>query len=160
MKPSVTTIKSAAVARKTRSVRSSQSALFMTVFVTLIAISAPSFGATKKPLPDTVRLAKSIYLESDDRNQAVLDAASDEFRKWGRFSITDSRDQADLIIRFAGKRGIDKWGNAGFISTDVFLKGNPESVFEAKSAVHIIGKPQHRTISCIKDFKNQLEGKP
>jgi len=118
-----------------------------------------AFAAPKKALPDQLYSAKKIYLNNETEDPDVFDAASEEFTNWGRFSTTTSKDDADLTVRFSRRKGMDKWGNVGFITMDVFLKGSVEPVFQTESAVHIIFEPQRRTITCISNFKMRLEQK-
>jgi hypothetical protein len=46
-------------------------------------------------------------------NEKVLATATDQFTSWGRFAISKSKDDADLVVVFTHKNGIDKWGNLG-----------------------------------------------
>ena len=119
----------------------------------------PAFAAVKKALPDKLFSAKSIYLDNETGNGAVMDEASENFTKWGRFTILSSKEDADLVVVFTHKSGMDVWGNLGFIVMDIFVKGDGESAFQSKSAVHLIFDPQIRTRNCVADFKRALERK-
>jgi hypothetical protein len=120
---------------------------------------ALSPGFAIAPLPIDVQSAKTIYLVNETGNEKVLAAATDQFIKWGRFVISPSKDDADLVITFAHKRGMDKWGNLGITEMDVVLKGQNKPVFTAKDALKLITDPEHPTKACIKDFRKRLESK-
>jgi hypothetical protein len=130
------------------------------MFVVVIMLCIPGLAAPKEvPLPDKVISAKSIYLDNQTGDQAVLDTATDEFTKWGRFAIAKSKDDADLDVVFTHKFGMDKWGNVSSIEMNIFVNGRSEPAFKAKSALKLITAPQHRTKACIADFKKHLERK-
>ncbi|NYF80222.1 hypothetical protein [Granulicella arctica] len=130
------------------------------ILVLVVMLCIPALAYSKRaPLPDQVISAKSIYLDNQSGDSAVLDTATEEFTKWGRFTITNSKDDADLVAVFTHKLGIDKWGNASFIVMDVFIKGHSEDVLETKNAVKLITAPRLRTQACIADFKKRLEPK-
>jgi len=111
------------------------------------------------PLPDKVFSAKSIYLDNQTGHQAVLDAATEEFNKWGRFAIAPSKDDADLVAAFTHSNAMGKWGNIGIIKMDIFLKNSAEPVFHAESNARFILEPQLRTTNCVAYFRDRLEPK-
>jgi hypothetical protein len=129
-------------------------------FVVVIMLCIPGLAASKEvPLPDKVISAKSIFLDNQTGDHAVLDTATDEFTKWGRFAIAKSKDDADLLVVFTHKFGMDKLGNVSFIEMNIFVNGRSEPAFEAKNALKMITAPQHRTKACIADFRKRLERK-
>jgi hypothetical protein len=92
-------------------------------------------------------------------NEKVLATATDQFTIWGRFAISRSKDDADLLVVFTHKNGMDKWGNLGITEMDVFVKGQKEPAFTAKDALKLITDRQHPTKACINDFRKRLEAK-
>jgi hypothetical protein len=92
-------------------------------------------------------------------NEKVLATAMHRFTRWGRFSISQSKDDADLVVLFTHKSGMDRWGNMGITEMDVFVKGQKEPAFIAKDALKLITDPQHPTKACIDDFRKRLEAK-
>jgi hypothetical protein len=115
--------------------------------------------SSNTPIPSAVISAKSVYIVNETGNSNVLKTAYDRFKSWGKFTIVNSRDDADIVVVFAYKNGIDQLGFVGFIKMDVFLKGDSRPVFETKKAGRTIFEPQLRTINCIADFEKHLEHK-
>ncbi len=139
--------------------RSSEVALAKLLLLGIFPSSAvfAASGANKDPLPSSVLSAKSIYLVNETSDAGLLNAASEQFNKWGRFTTVDSGDQADLVIKFRSKNGLDKWGNGGFLVMSVLPRSSNQPAFETKSAVHIIWDRENRTKLCISDFRKYLE---
>jgi hypothetical protein len=130
------------------------------IFLILLILCVPTLASSKTtPLPDKVFSAKTIYLDNQTGHQAVLDAATDEFNKWGRFTIAQSKDDADLVAVFTHSNAMGKWGNIGITKMDVFLKGTAEPAFHSESNVSYILKPQLKTTNCIAYFRERLEPK-
>jgi hypothetical protein len=125
----------------------------------MIGFAFSSGLAADSPLPMEVRSAKTIYLMNETGNEKVLDTAIDQFTGWGRFSILNTKDDADLVVVFTRKKGIDKWGNVGFTEMDVFIKGHNEPAFITKDALKLITEPQHPTRACISNLRKRLEAK-
>jgi len=120
----------------------------------------PSLAASKtSPLPDEVLSAKSIYLVNQTGHQAVLDTATYEFNKWGRFTMAKSKEDADLIVLFTHSNAMGKWGNIGITKMDVFLKGSSEPAFHAESNMSFILQPQLKTSNCVAYFRDRIEPK-
>lgn len=125
-------------------------------FAVMLCIQV-SAAPKKNPLPDEVASAKSVYIVNETGNPAVLDAANEQFTKWGRFAIAKSRDKADLVVVFTHKYGMDKLGNTAFIEMNIFPRSSNKPVFQTRNAHKLIFEPQRRTIACINDFKKRLE---
>jgi hypothetical protein len=131
--------------------------LYQTAMIALAVSSG--LAAAESPLPVEVRSAKTVYLVNETGNDKVLAVATDQLRSWARFAISQSKDDADLVIVFTHKKGMDKWSNVGITEMDVFVKGHGEPAFVAKDALKLITDPQHPTKACINDFRKHLEAK-
>jgi hypothetical protein len=143
-----------------RKLKANLPAVLLQIFMSFLAFCIPVLALPKNDtLPAEVVAAKSIYLEDQKNDQAVLDAAYKQFSGWGRFTIKKSKDDADLVVIFTHKNGMDKWGFIGLTVMDVFVKGHNEPVFESKSALKTIFDPQMKTKVCITDFENHVERK-
>jgi hypothetical protein len=125
----------------------------------MIALVLLPPATAESPIPVQVRSAKTVYLMNETGNEKVLATATDQFTSWGRFAISKSRDDADLVVVFIHKNSMDKWGNVGITEMDVFVKGQNEPAFIAKDALKLLGDRQHPTKACIHDFRNRLEAK-
>jgi hypothetical protein len=130
--------------------------IFLVAMITLVL--SGSAKATS-PVPAEVRSAKTVYLVNETGNEKVLATATDQFTSWGRFAIAKSKDDADLIVVFTHKTGVDKWGNLGITEMDVFVKGQKNPAFIAKDALKLLGDREHPTKACIHDFRNRVEAK-
>jgi hypothetical protein len=125
----------------------------------MIAAVLSGYTEAKTPVPIGIQSARTVYLVNETGNENVLAAATDQFTIWGRFAISNSRDDADLTIVFTHKLGMDKWGNLGITEMEVFVKGQKEPSFVTKNAVHVIDDPQHPAKSCIRNFRKWIEAK-
>jgi hypothetical protein len=125
------------------------------VFI-LAASSRPTIA--EQPLSIEVQSAKSIYLVNETGDDKVLAAAIDQFTSWGRFAISPSPGDADLVITFTHKNSsMDKWGNVGTTKMDVTVKGQQKPVFVTKDSLKLITEPQHPTKACINHFRKRLD---
>jgi hypothetical protein len=113
----------------------------------------------KNPIPSAVQSAKTVYLQNETRNEKVLATACDQFKSWGRFAISNSKDHADLVVVFSHKSRMSQWGNVGITEMDVLAEGHKEPVFTAKDALKLLGDPQHPVKACVHDFRKWLENK-
>jgi hypothetical protein len=130
------------------------------ILLVVIGLCIPVLASSKKaPLPDEVTSAKSIYIDNKTGNQAVFEAASDEFNEWGRFKIIDAKDGADLVVVFTHTNAIGKWGNIGVTKMDVFPKGKTDPAFHTESNASLILQPQLKTLNCVANFRDRLEPK-
>jgi hypothetical protein len=75
------------------------------VYMSIVALSYPAFCGKKKeipkaPLPQIIRLAKTVFIANGGGSGTSL--AFDEFyaemKKWGRFQLAPSPDQADIVV--------------------------------------------------------------
>jgi hypothetical protein len=98
-------------------------------------------------------------LVNQTEDDGIQKAAIEQFTNWGRFTITQSKDDADLVVMFREKNTMDKWGNLGKVYMDIFLKDGQRPAFTTTSALHLIYDSQHRTKACISQFRKQLEAK-
>jgi len=59
---------------------------------------APAKGQKRSTLPPEILAAQSVYFANETGFPAVGDDALRELRKWGRFRVVHSRDQAQLLF--------------------------------------------------------------
>lgn len=131
-------------------------ALLILVIAAMSCIQAQA-SPKKAPLSLGVTSAKSVFIINDTGRHVVLDAAKEQFARWGRFTIAGSRDRADLIVVFSFKHGLDKWGDIAPVEMKVFVKGGSKPVFQVGNGHKLIFEPGHRTVACINAFKRRLE---
>ena len=127
--------------------------------VLIVCLALPYNSVAKTPIPDQLRSAKTIYLVNQTKDDHLIETAVEKFTNWGRFTITQSKDDADLVVVFREKQTMDKWGNVGKIYMDVYLKGEQQPTVTTTSALHLAYDFQHRTKACIQQFRELLEAK-
>jgi hypothetical protein len=59
------------------------------------------------PFPKEVFAAKTVAIVNNTHNEAVADGAIEALKRWGRFTIVDDSDTADLILTFDKKNERD-----------------------------------------------------
>jgi hypothetical protein len=61
---------------------------------------APSVLAQRKPIPRAVFAAKTIAIVNHAHNDAVEAGAIESLKRWGKFTIVDDPDTADIVLTF------------------------------------------------------------
>jgi hypothetical protein len=123
------------------------------------ALCVPALAKPKAPIAPEVLSAQTIFLVDQTGDSHLLEAANEQFLRWGRFTTVKSQDVADLVVVFKHKMGMDVWGNVSFIVMDVYVKGQTQTAFESKNAFKNIMAPEYRTAACIDAFRKRLEQK-
>lgn len=106
----------------------------------LVALAAVS-GLAQQPIPRAALAAKTIAIRNDTRSGGVSDGALEQLKRWGRFTIVDDTDTADIVLRFDKKtdrenqnsqstddKGTKSWSTTVTFSSQVhmraYLKGS------------------------------------
>jgi hypothetical protein len=71
-----------------------------------LMIALPLFSKNRKdvplaPLPSVIANAKKVFLANGGGNNLAYDSFYSEIKKWGRYEIAGSPEEADLIIELA-----------------------------------------------------------
>jgi hypothetical protein len=131
----------------------------MTLLALLLAAS-PALAKTKHaPLPGELADAKSVYLVNNTGFQQALDIAYTQFEKWGRFSVVQKKDAADIIVVFDHQSGLREGTTIGFTQMNVFLKGQDEPAFEATERYRSALFGGSSIKACVGDFKHRMKSK-
>jgi hypothetical protein len=97
------------------------------LFALLAALSIPAIAAEKAPLPAKLTTAKSAFLVNEGVSARLLDKVYSELKKWNRFRLVESREDADIVITlsrgatsgaFAAVRGF----GGGAVVTDISIR--------------------------------------
>ena len=142
----------------------------MKVAALLLALLViPALAKTKPapqhaPLPDTILHAKTVYLLNRTGQQDVLDRAYVQFQKWGRFTVVQDKDAADLIVVFTHQSGDFRGTTVGFTEMEVFAKGESHVAYQVtkQNRVGYWTRPSPTTgdtnavMSCVEDFEHRL----
>ena len=86
------------------------------------------------PLPTPVFRAKTIIILNETHNEAVEQGAVEAIKRWGKFTIVDDPDQADITLTFDKKSE-----HVGTSTQKPDKDGNPSSSYSMSfgSSVHM-----------------------
>jgi hypothetical protein len=93
--------------------------------------------AAQAPIPKLLREAKRIYLVNAGTQPKVVDDVAKRLRDWGRFSLVDSRSDADIVIAVADSTSAGSSAVAAPIGGGFIIAGGP-----AKALAIQIRSPQ------------------
>lgn len=80
--------------------------LLVAFFALLISASAVA-QRNVQPFPKEVATAKTIAIVNNTGNQAVADGAVEALKRWGKFTLAEDPDTADLTLTFDKKNQHD-----------------------------------------------------
>jgi hypothetical protein len=72
--------------------------LFCLLFMVICA-----FAGDKAPVPQKLVTAKKAFVVNDGTPSKVFDKFYSEIKKWNRFSLVETKDQADVVIMLTAK---------------------------------------------------------
>ena len=70
-----------------------------------MANGAPSAAQDRAPLPDRLVAARSVYLVNDSGDLTAFDEFYQELKKWNRFTVATSREDAEIIMALTSNPG-------------------------------------------------------
>lgn len=108
------------------------------------------------PLPEEVMAAKTIYLQNKTGTQNILDDAYQQFERWGRFKITGRKSEADLIVVFTHRSGLDDGSTVGYTQMEVFPKGSTDPAYEATERFRPFPS-KGSAKNCVEDFRRRIK---
>jgi hypothetical protein len=102
-------------------------------FVVLIGSSVAQRSI--QPLPKEVFAAKTVAIVNNTHNEAVEQGAVDALKRWGRFTVIDDSDLADITLTFNKRSEHD--GSSSQTTGD---DGKPSSSYSLSfsSSIHMI----------------------
>lgn len=132
--------------------------LRMKLIACLLLLSSAAFAATHAPLPEQITGAKSVYILNESGRQSIADGAYEELTKWGRFTVSSTRNGADLVLRFTHSQSLVDGTTVDAVGMMVLAPNSEDSLFQDNpKGIHLswatVGKV------CIKDFKKRIEEK-
>lgn len=85
--------------------KTSDRARFMLALVTLFSTCMGVMYAQRniQPFPKGVFTAKTVAIVNNTGNQAVSDGAIEALKRWGKFTLAEDADTADLTLTFDKK---------------------------------------------------------
>jgi hypothetical protein len=98
----------------------------LTLLLVLFA-GSPAVAGEKAPLPAKLKSAKTAFLVNDGVWYKVHDKFYAELKKWGRFQIVESKEEADIVIVLSARAG--EVGGAVAVPSGQVVIGGSESKF-------------------------------
>lgn len=75
----------------------------LSLVVCVIGLSGADAQFNAHPLPQPALMAKTVAIVNNTHNSAVGEGATEAVKRWGRFTIIDDSDVADLTLTFDKK---------------------------------------------------------
>jgi hypothetical protein len=124
--------------------------LLLVLFIVSLAGAAYAQKAIT-PIPKEALAAKTVAIVNNTHNEAVTDGAIEALKRWGRFTVVDDSDIADLTLTFdkksehdgasSQKPGDDGKPNYGYsmsfsssIHMHVAIKGSDRSFYSTTTS--------------------------
>lgn len=134
----------------------------------LAALAAVS-ALAQQPIPRAALAAKTIAIQNDTKSGAVSDGAVEQLQRWGRFTIVDDSDTADIVLRFDKKtdrekqnsqstddKGTTSWSTTMTFSSQVhmraYLKGSDTPFYTTKTD----DSKKKAGIACVTSFEKAV----
>lgn len=76
-----------------------------------LAFFAVVAATAQEPMPRAALAAKTVAILNDTKTGEVSDGALEQLKRWGRFTIADDADSADIVLRFDKKTDREKQNN-------------------------------------------------
>ena len=97
------------------------------LFALFAALSISAIATEKAPLPAKLATAKSAFLVNDGVSAKLLDKVYSELKKWNRFQIVESKQDADIVITLSrgatsGAFGAIRGVGVGAVVTDFSIR--------------------------------------
>jgi hypothetical protein len=121
-------------------------------FTLLLALALAAVVAclAQESMPQAALAAKTIAILNDTKTGEVADGALEQLKRWGRFTVVDDPDTADIVLRFDKKtdrekqnsQSTDDKGNTSYSATMSFssqvhmrayLKGSDTPFYTTKT---------------------------
>ena len=79
------------------------------VVLSAISIVSPSLAQLNvKPFPKAALVAKTVAIVNNTHQDGIVDGATDALKRWGKFTVVDDPDSADITLVFEKKSEHDK----------------------------------------------------
>jgi hypothetical protein len=145
---------------------------FRSLFFTLalfVFVAAPA----QEPMPQAALAAKTVAILNDTKTGEVSDGALEQLKRWGRFTVVDDSDSADIVLRFDKKtdrekqnkqstddKGTTSWSTTMSFSSQVhmraYLKGSDTPFYTTQTD----DSKKKAGVTCVTSFeKTWLEAR-
>jgi len=99
-----------------------------------LALVAVAATLAQEPMPRAAFAAKTIAILNDTKTGEVSDGALEQLKRWGRFTVVDDADSADIVLRFDKKTDREKQNSQ---STDEKGTTSYSATLSFSSQVHM-----------------------
>src|ERR1700753_2566433 len=86
---------------------SSMKSLFRALALLLAPVLAVA-ALAQEPIPQAALTARTVAILNDTKTGEVSDGALEQLKRWGRFTVVDDSDSADIVLRFDKKTDHEK----------------------------------------------------
>jgi hypothetical protein len=76
---------------------------FLRALLLPLAFFAVVAAPAQEPMPKAAFTAKTVAILHDGKTGEVSDGAEEQLKRWGRFTVVDDADSADIVLRFDKK---------------------------------------------------------
>jgi hypothetical protein len=97
------------------------------LLLTIVLVWVTAHAGERAPLPAKLKSAKTAFLVNDGVWYKVHDKFYAELKKWGRFQIVESKEEADIVIVLSTRAG--ELGGAVAVPSGQVVVGGSESKF-------------------------------
>jgi hypothetical protein len=106
--------------------------------------------AAQAPIPRTLVEPKTAFLVNEGAGQGTYDDLANALRKWGRFTLVDDPDNADITITLGGLKAFKGW------PMTITKTGSPTALWSDKAKK---GLTKNVADSLVKKLRQRLEAK-
>lgn len=142
--------------------------LLSVAFFTVITVQAQ-----QEPMPKAAFTGKTVAILNDTKTGEVTDGALEQLKRWGRFTVVDDSDSADIVLRFDKKtdrekqnkqstddKGTTSWSTTMSFSSQVhmraYLKGSDTPFYTTQTD----DSKKKAGVTCVTSFeKTWLEAR-
>lgn len=107
---------------------------FPRAFLLPLALIAAIPTLAQQPMPRAALDAQTIAILNDTKTGEVTDGALEQLKRWGRFTVVDDADSADIVLRFDKKTNHEKQNSR---STDEKGSTSYSTTLSFSSQVHM-----------------------
>jgi hypothetical protein len=107
---------------------------FLRALLLPLALITVVASLAQESIPRAAFAAKTIAILNDTKTGEVSDGALEQLKRWGRFTVVDDADSADIVLRFDKKTDREKQNSQ---STDDKGTTTYSSSFTFSSQVHM-----------------------
>ncbi len=139
---------------------------FLRALVLPLAFFAVVAATAQEPMPRAALVAKTVAILNDTKTGEVSDGALEQLNRWGRFTVVDDADSADIVLRFDKKtdrekqnkqstdeKGTTSWSSTMTFSSQVhmraYLKGSDTPFYTTKTD----DSKKKAGVTCVTSFE-------